>query len=152
MKKIGDWFRRFMQGRYGTDKLNTTILVVGLALSILQIIVPGPWAKWVLMVLSYVCLIIAIFRMFSRNTYKRYQENRKYLVFVEVKLRKSDRFANAHEFVDLRKQERIRTTAAYYLSEFSTQLQPRFDVIEIYAPLGTATSDPEICHWEDAFI
>ena len=83
MKKIGDWFRRFMQGRYGTDKLNTTILVVGLALSILQIIVPGPWAKWVLMVLSYVCLIIAIFRMFSRNTYKRYQENRNYLRFLD---------------------------------------------------------------------
>ena len=83
MKKIADWFRRFMQGRYGTDKLNTTILVVGLALSILQIIVPGPWTKWVLMVLSYVCLIIAIFRMLSRNTYKRYQENRKYLRFLD---------------------------------------------------------------------
>ncbi len=78
--------------------------------------------------------------------------DRKYLVFVEVKLRKSDRFANAHEFVDLRKQERIRTTASCYLSEFPTQLQPRFDVIEIYAPLGTATPDPEIYHWEDAFI
>ena len=78
--------------------------------------------------------------------------DRKYLVFVEVKLRKSDQFANAHEFVDLRKQERIRTTAAYYLSEFSTQLQPRFDVIEIYAPQGAETKNPEINHWEDAFV
>lgn len=77
--------------------------------------------------------------------------NRKYLVFVEVKLRKSDQFASAREFVDRRKQERIKTTAAMYLSEFPTELQPRFDVIEIYAPEGTATQNPEICHLEDAF-
>ena len=31
--------------------------------------------------------------------------NRKYLVFVEVKLRKTDKFAGAAEFVDRRKQE-----------------------------------------------
>ena len=73
------------------------------------------------------------------------------LCFVEVKLRKSNRFADACEFVDLRKQERIRTTASVYLSEFPTQLQPRFDVIEIYAPEGTATRCPEIHHLEDAF-
>ena len=77
--------------------------------------------------------------------------NRKYLVFVEVKLRKSARFANACEYVDRRKQDRLRTTAAIYLSEYPTQLQPRFDVIEIYAPLGTDTLKPEIYHMEDAF-
>lgn len=77
--------------------------------------------------------------------------DRKYLVFVEVKLRKSDQFASAHEFVDNRKQDRIRTTASFYLSEFSTSLQPRFDVIEIYAPQGTQTLHPEIHHMEDAF-
>ena len=77
--------------------------------------------------------------------------DRKYLVFVEVKLRKSDKFASAHEFVDNRKQDRIRTTASFYLSEFPTSLQPRFDVIEIYAPQGTQTLHPEIHHMEDAF-
>lgn len=77
--------------------------------------------------------------------------DRKYLVFVEVKLRKSDKFASAYEYVDRRKQERIRTTAALYLSTFPTQLQPRFDVIEIYAPQGTDTLHPEIHHLEDAF-
>ena len=77
--------------------------------------------------------------------------DRKYLVFVEVKLRKSDRFASAHEFVDRRKQDRIRTTAELYLSAFPTNLQPRFDVIEIYAPQGTDTPNPEIHHMEDAF-
>ena len=77
--------------------------------------------------------------------------NRKYLVFVEVKLRKTDQFANAYEYVDARKQERIRTTASMYLSEFSTDLQPRFDVIEIYAPQGVQTQSPRIHHMEDAF-
>lgn len=77
--------------------------------------------------------------------------NRKYLVFVEVKLRKSDKFATAMEFVDQRKQNRIRTTAEVYLSQNPTELQPRFDVIEIYAPMGLDTPKPEIHHLEDAF-
>jgi len=77
--------------------------------------------------------------------------NRNYLVFVEVKLRKSDRFASAMEFVDYRKQKRLRTTAELYLSQYPTNLQPRFDVIEIYAPDGLETHKPEIHHLEDAF-
>lgn len=77
--------------------------------------------------------------------------NKKYLVFVEVKLRKDDRFASAFEFVDRRKQDRLRTTASIYLSEFPTELQPRFDVVEIYAPQGVQTQKPIINHIEDAF-
>lgn len=78
-------------------------------------------------------------------------QNRKFLVFVEVKLRKSPRFAQAREFVDSRKQDKLRVTASVYLSENPTALQPRFDVIEIYAPEGTLTAAPEIYHLEDAF-
>lgn len=74
-----------------------------------------------------------------------------YLVFVEVKARRSDKFAEAREFVDFRKQERIRKTAADYLNRNPTALQPRFDVIEIYAPDGTKTRKPTINHLEDAF-
>ena len=77
--------------------------------------------------------------------------NKKYLVFVEVKLRKSSKFANASEFVDIYKQERLRKTAEIYLRDNPTSLQPRFDVIEIYAPEGTDTISPEIVHMEDAF-
>ena len=77
--------------------------------------------------------------------------NKEYLVFVEVKLRKNDRFASASEYVDRRKQDRLRTTAAIYLSEYTTELQPRFDVIEIYAPEGILTKSPQIHHIEDAF-
>jgi len=78
-------------------------------------------------------------------------QNRKYLVFVEVKLRKSSRFAQAREYVDSKKQDKLRVTASVYLSQNPTNLQPRFDIIEIYAPEGTATAVPEIYHMEDAF-
>ena len=78
-------------------------------------------------------------------------ENKKFLVFVEVKLRKSGGFAQAFEYVDRHKQDRLRTTASVYLADRPTKLQPRFDVIEIYAPEGTATADPQILHMEDAF-
>lgn len=77
--------------------------------------------------------------------------NRRFLVFVEVKLRKNKNFAMAREFVDYRKQRRIKSTALLYLSTHPTKLQPRFDVIEIYAPEGVETRCPEINHLEDAF-
>ena len=77
--------------------------------------------------------------------------NRRYLVFVEVKLRKNADFAMAREFVDARKQSKIRDTAQWYLATHPTDLQPRFDVIEIYAPEGMETHHPELNHLEDAF-
>lgn len=78
-------------------------------------------------------------------------QNKKYLVFVEVKLRKSADFATGRDYVNRQKQDRIRVTASVYLSQFPTELQPRFDVIEIYAPNGVETKKPEINHLEDAF-
>ena len=77
--------------------------------------------------------------------------DRRYLVFVEVKLRKSARFAAAREYVNRTKQDKIRITASIYLEQHPTKLQPRFDVIEIYAPQGRETENPEIHHLEDAF-
>ncbi len=78
-------------------------------------------------------------------------KDRKFLVFVEVKLRKSADFAKALEFVDRRKQDKLRITASMFLSQNPTSLQPRFDVIEIYAPEGPQTRKPQIYHLEDAF-
>lgn len=97
------------------------------------------------------------YKIIATNYHCRFGEidliasNRKYLVFVEVKLRKSDAFACACEHVDFRKQEKLRTTAELYLSQNPTDLQPRFDVIEIYAPQGAETENPKIHHMEDAF-
>ena len=78
-------------------------------------------------------------------------QDRKYLVFVEVKLRKSSDFARAMEDVDRNKQDKIRITASMYLSQNPTKLQPRFDIVEIYAPEGTETQNPQIRHLVDAF-
>lgn len=78
-------------------------------------------------------------------------KNRTYIVFVEVKLRRDDHFARAAEFVDSRKQARLRATAGLWLSLNETALQPRFDVVEIYAPQGAETRRPQINHLEDAF-
>ena len=97
------------------------------------------------------------YKIVAANYYSRYGEidliaqNRKFLVFVEVKLRKNDRFAQAREFVNRQKQDKIRMTASIYLAEHTSSLQPRFDVIEIYAPDGVQTPNPEIYHMEDAF-
>lgn len=77
--------------------------------------------------------------------------DRSCLVFAEVKLRRSDAFARAAEFVDRRKQNRLRLAAELWLSQHETELQPRFDVIEIYAPAGADTKKPVINHLEDAF-
>jgi len=76
-------------------------------------------------------------------------KDKEFLVFVEVKLRKDASFAQAREFVGKDKQRKMTKTAQYWLATHRTKLQPRFDVIEIYAPDDVST--PEIVHIENAF-
>lgn len=76
---------------------------------------------------------------------------RRYIVFAEVKLRKSSDYGEAREYVTRSKQEKLIKTAAMYLAANPTELQPRFDVIEIYAPEGEKTKNPTIIHIENAF-
>ena len=71
----------------------------------------------------------------------------EFLIFAEVKLRKSAEYGAAREFVDARKQERLRQTALLWLEGHETRLH----VIEIYAPDGMATKQPVIRQLEDAF-
>ena len=97
MNGIGGWFRQlsaklsaslrnFMMGRYGTDRLNMAILGVGLAASLLSVFFQSTPLNLVFFLLSYGMMFWAIFRSLSRNTYKRYQENRKFLqVFDRLK-------------------------------------------------------------------
>ena len=82
-RRLGERFRHFMLGRYGTDKLNMAILICGVVCSILSMFVRFAILNMALTAISYGLMGWAIFRMLSRNTYKRYQENRKYLRFVE---------------------------------------------------------------------
>lgn len=77
--------------------------------------------------------------------------DQKYLRFVEVKLRRDSRFAQAREAVNARKREKLRITAQLFLAKNPTRLQPRFDVAEVYASEGTATGEPRIVYIENAF-
>ena len=103
MNGMGSWLRQFsarlsaalrgfMAGRYGTDKLNMVILSVGLAVSLLSVLFRHPPVNLLLVVLSYGLMIWAIFRTLSRNTYKRYQENRKFLQLVDRAKDRNNRY------------------------------------------------------------
>lgn len=75
-------------------------------------------------------------------------KNRKYICFVEVKQRSANAIAKPSEFVDFSKQRKMIAAANMYLANNKTDLQPRFDVVEIY------TKDNEIIslkHLENAF-
>lgn len=75
----------------------------------------------------------------------------KFLAFVEVKLRKSTAYGTAAEAVDRRKQNRICAAAQLYLAQYPSDLQPRFDIAEVYAPRGMETPTPQISYIENAF-
>ena len=103
MKNVGSWLRqagmnfangaqRFMTGRYGHDRLNMALLIVGLILSILSMLVQNWLVDLVLTVASYVLLIVTLVRCFSRNTYQRYQENRKFLLMMDRVKDRSNRY------------------------------------------------------------
>ena len=84
MNKLRQWFRWFMTGRYGTDKLNMALLIAALVLCILPTLLGlfGLMLKPLSLLFalaSYALTGYAIFRCFSRNSYKRYEENRRYL-------------------------------------------------------------------------
>ena len=85
MKKIGQWFRNFMAGRYGPDKLNTYLLWCAVIVMVINLFVNS----LLLTVLYYALIFLTIFRMLSRQTYRRYEENRKFLaVLNRIKDRK----------------------------------------------------------------
>ena len=69
---------RFMAGRNGNDQLNVFLLIVDLILMLLS----GIFSKsigGVLYPIVIALLVYVYFRMFSRNVYKRREENGKYM-------------------------------------------------------------------------
>ncbi|MBR5542988.1 MAG: YraN family protein [Oscillospiraceae bacterium] len=77
-------------------------------------------------------------------------ENRKTVVFVEVKLRKNEEYGLACEFVTPEKQRKIKIAAESWLLKNPTEKELRFDVIEIYAPQGIS-QNYKLNHIENAF-
>ena len=83
LSKLSMSFRHFMTGRYGNDKLNMTILGVAVAISLLSAFIRSAGVNLIMTAVAYGLMIWAISRTLSRNTYKRYQENRKFLQIVD---------------------------------------------------------------------
>ena len=73
------WFARIMAGRNGPDHLNRFLSVVFLILSVCSMFVRNPRLASVLYTLSMALFLYVMFRMLSRNIYRRQQENGAYL-------------------------------------------------------------------------
>ena len=69
---------RFMAGRNGNDQLNIFVLVAFAVLIVLGGIIRGTVGD-VINLLALLVLVCSYFRMLSRNTYKRSEENGKYM-------------------------------------------------------------------------
>lgn len=83
LRRLGEKAQRFMMGRYGVDKLNMATLVVGFIASLVSRFLQGTLLGGLFALVSYGLMFWAIFRILSRNTYKRYQENRRYLMLID---------------------------------------------------------------------
>ena len=70
------------------------------------------------------------------------------IVFVEVKLRASDRFGLPREAVTAAKQQKLILAAEEWLAAQQDAVHARFDVIEIILP---AEGMHDICHLQNAF-
>lgn len=89
-------FIRFMQGRYGgADKLNSHLMYLLFILVIIELFTGSK----PLMIISLFLMIYIYFRMFSKNIYKRYAENQKYVQLIAPITKKVD---------SLREKEKIK--------------------------------------------
>lgn len=76
--------------------------------------------------------------------------NKKYLVFAEVKTRRTVQFGTPQEAVGPHKQRQIYRASQWYLLQHQIgNLQPRFDVLGVLWQSWDAV--PKITHIEDAF-
>ena len=79
MRGLFNRFANFMQGRYGTDKLNNALWVLLLILWFVNIFVWNRVARYIIDGIMLLIIVLICFRMFSRNIVARSAENRKFL-------------------------------------------------------------------------
>jgi putative endonuclease len=72
----------------------------------------------------------------------------KYVVFIEVKTRHSNSYAEPWEAVNKKKQQHILRAAHYYIRKMTVQMEPRFDIISI---ISFPNKESHVDHFEDAF-
>ncbi len=78
LRRAREKFTSFMYGRNGIDQLYHFLFWTIVSLSLLNIFLK----EWVLTVIELLILVYALFRVFSRNVYRRQKENQVYLVCV----------------------------------------------------------------------
>lgn len=74
-RNFGYKMQGFMQGRYGDDELNRVLTTAGLICVLASCI---GFLRY-LSIPGMILCILSLFRMFSRNVYKRQLENRRFL-------------------------------------------------------------------------
>ena len=79
---------RFMAARNGPDQLGMAILIASF---VIQIIIPFTGAYW-LIYLSYGMYGWFLFRFFSKNRFKRQQENSRFVFFFQTAALKTKQF------------------------------------------------------------
>lgn len=74
------WLAKLMVGRYGVDPLTNFLLIVSMViLLVATLLVRNSAVHSVLFTLAVALLVIGYYRIFSRKTSNRYEENQKYL-------------------------------------------------------------------------
>ena len=79
-------FARFMMGRYGVDRLYYFLLSLCFILIVINLFLDST-ASYVVSVIETALFAFTIYRVLSRNIYKRQQENEKFTQIIE-KLKK----------------------------------------------------------------
>lgn len=72
-----DWLRKFMIGRYGMDQLNFAIFVASITVAFISMFSNSA----VISIISWILFFLYFFRVFSKNTAKRYKENEYFLKY-----------------------------------------------------------------------
>jgi hypothetical protein len=84
-QRIGNALARFMYGRNGMDQLNRALfwayLILWLVGGIVSGILRSDLLSTVFNALTWILMVLIFFRMFSKNLYKRREENSKWLRF-----------------------------------------------------------------------
>ena len=83
-------FQRFMQGRYGADRLHRVLSWVYLAILIVSIFIARSVdikIYYAVLLLGLAVLVFSFYRVFSKNIEKRRKENERWLTF-ENKIKK----------------------------------------------------------------
>ncbi len=96
-----NWLRKFMAGRNGSDQLSLALLILSIILTLIAQIARLP----LLATISYIPLVLSIFRMLSRNVNKRSMENYKFSMLISPlyarfnKVRRRLRESKTHRFM-----------------------------------------------------